>query len=29
MVWLTDSEVDCVMTARRPLDVGARDALLP
>jgi hypothetical protein len=28
MVCLTDSKLDCVMNAARPLDVGARDALL-
>ena len=28
MVRLTDSELDCVMKAARPLDVGARDAFL-
>jgi hypothetical protein len=28
MVCLTDSELDCVIIAVRPLDVGARDALL-
>ena len=28
MVCLTDSELDCVMNAARPLDVSARDAFL-
>jgi hypothetical protein len=28
MVSLTDSELDCVMNAARPLDVSARDAFL-
>ena len=28
MVWPTDSELDCVMDRRRPLDVGARAPLL-
>ena len=28
MVRLTDSELDCVMKAAGPLDVGARDAFL-
>jgi hypothetical protein len=28
MVSLTDSELDCVMNAARPLDVSAREALL-
>ena len=28
MVCQTDSELDCVMNAARPLDAGARDAFL-